>query len=88
MRLAECDQRNAVFAASLALALGRFAGVNLRRTGATAACEARQCLECCARSAEMVEQRAEGPRADILTADEPQPVEPLLASRAHCKSAK
>jgi hypothetical protein len=26
----------------------------------------------------MVEQRAKGARADVLTADEPQPVEPLL----------
>jgi hypothetical protein len=28
----------------------------------------------------MVEQRAKGARADILTADEPQPVEPLLTA--------
>ena len=78
MRLAACDQGNAKFAASLELSFGLFAGANLRCVGAAAARQCRQRLERRARSAEMVEQRAKGARADILTADEPQPVEPLL----------
>jgi hypothetical protein len=31
----------------------------------------------------MIEQRAKGARADILTADEPQPVEPLLIRQTY-----
>jgi hypothetical protein len=31
----------------------------------------------------MVEQRAKGARADILTADKPQPVEPLLIRQSY-----
>jgi hypothetical protein len=78
VRLAECDQGNAKFAASLDLALDFFAGANLRRAGAAAACQRRQRLERGARAAEMIEQRAKSARSDILTADKPQPIEPLL----------
>ncbi len=78
VRLAERDQRNAKFFASLDLPLGNFARANLRHAGAAAARQAWQRFERRARSAEMIEQRAKGARADILTADEPQPVEPLL----------
>ena len=51
---------------------------DLRRAGAAAARQRWQRLKRRAGSAEMVEQRAKGAWADILTADEPQPVEPLL----------
>ena len=78
MRLAACDQGNAKFAASLELSFGLFAGANLRRAGAAAARQRRQRLKRGAGSAEMIEQRAKGAWADILAADEPQPVEPLL----------
>jgi hypothetical protein len=80
MRLAAYDQCHAKFGASLDLTLGLFAGANLRCAGTAAARQCRQHLERRARSAEMVEQRAKGARADILTADEPQPVEPLLTA--------
>jgi len=76
VRLAECDQRNAKFAASRDFTLGLLPGANLRRAGAAAAGECRQRLERRARSAKMVEQRAKRARADILAANEPQPIEP------------
>jgi hypothetical protein len=61
----------------------------LRCAGASAARQRRQSLERRAGSAEMIEQRAKGARADILTADEPQPVEPLLrAPRAAATVSK
>ena len=80
MRLAACDQGNAKFAASLELSFGLFAGANLRRAGAAAARQRRQRLKRGAGSAEMIEQRAKGAWADILAADEPQRVEPLLTA--------
>jgi hypothetical protein len=78
VRLAKRNQRNAKFAASLDLAFGLFAGANQWRCPAAAARQARQRLERRARAAEMVEQCAKGARADILTADEAEPIEPLL----------
>jgi hypothetical protein len=69
VRFTKCNERNAKFAAGLALALGGFAGANLRRAGATAATERRQGLERRASSAKMIEQRAKRPRPDILAAD-------------------
>jgi hypothetical protein len=83
MRLAARDQRNAEFAASLDLTFGLFARANLRCAGAAAARQCRQRFERRACSAEMVEQRAKRTRADILTADEPQPVEPLLIRQTY-----
>jgi hypothetical protein len=75
VRLAERDQRNAKFAASLDLTFSLFAGANLRRAGAAAACQCRQRFKRRACSAEMVEQRAKGARADIVTADEAEPID-------------
>jgi len=80
MRLAACDQGNAKFAASLELSFGLFAGANLRRAGAAAARQRRQRLKRRAGSAEMIERRAKGAWSDILAADEPQRVEPLLTA--------
>jgi hypothetical protein len=68
VRLAERDQRNAKFAASLDLTLSLFQW----RCPTAAARQRRQRLERRACSAEMVEQRAKGARADILTANESQ----------------
>ena len=62
------------------LALGIFARANLRRSGAAAPRQARQRRERGARAAEMVEERAKSARSDILTADEAEPLEPLLTA--------
>ena len=83
VRLAERDQRNPRFAASLDLTFSLFAGANLRRAGAAAACQCRQRFKRRACSAEMVEQRTKGARADILTADESQPVQPLFIRQTY-----
>jgi hypothetical protein len=83
VRLAERNQRNAQFAASLDLTLSLFARANQWRCPAAAARQRRQRIERRACSAEMVEQRAKGARADILTADESQPIEPLLIRQTY-----
>ena len=53
------------------------------RLRAAAAREIGQRLERGPRAAEMVEQGAEGARADILAADQAQPVEPLVVGELH-----
>jgi hypothetical protein len=83
VRLAERDERNAKFAASLDLTLSLFARANQWRCPTAAARQRRQRLERRACSAEMVEQCAKGARADILTANESQPVEPLLIRQTY-----
>jgi hypothetical protein len=83
VRLAERNQRNAKFAASLDLTLSLFARANQRRCPTAAARQRRQRLERRAGSAEMVEQRPKGARADILTADESQPVQPLFIRQTY-----
>jgi hypothetical protein len=83
VRLAARDQRNARFAASFDLTFGLFARVNLRRAGAAAARQCRQRLERRACSAKMVEQRAKGAWADILTANEAEPIEALLIRQTY-----
>ena len=61
------------------LALGIGARVNLRgRAGAAAAGERRQRFERGPRAAEMIDERAKRPRTDILAANKPQPIDPLL----------
>jgi hypothetical protein len=55
------------------------ARTNLRHAARAAAPgERRQRLERVARPAEMIDQRAERPRPDILAADEAEPIDPLL----------
>jgi hypothetical protein len=58
-----------------------------RRVPAAAACQHWQRLQRRARSAEMIDQRAKGARADILTADQAEPIEPLLIRQTYWFSA-
>jgi hypothetical protein len=76
---ADGDKDRADFSRGLDFAFGLLARVGLRRgTAAAAARQPRQRVERGARAAEMINERAEGARPDILAADKPQPVEPLL----------
>ena len=50
---------------------------------AAAAREPRQGIKCRARAAVMIDQRAERARPDIFTANEAQPVEPLLVAQSN-----
>jgi hypothetical protein len=60
------------------LAHGIFTRANLRGTTRSAALrQRRQCFERRPRTAEMIDQRAERARPDILATDEPQPIDPL-----------
>src|SRR5450756_2542821 len=54
-----------------------------RRRGAAAAGERGQGAQRGARAAIMIDQVAEGTRADIVGPDEAQPVEPLLFAQSH-----
>ena len=55
------------------------------RARAAAPRQLRQRVERGARAAAMIEQGAEGARADIVAADEAQPVEPLLVGQTHAR---
>jgi len=76
---ADRDERSAELARGFEFPLGLVTGIDLwSGTAAAAAREPRQRVECGARAVEMINQSAERARADILAADEPQPVDPLL----------
>ncbi len=77
-------KRRAQFARGLDLALGLLARIDLRRAAAAAAPrQCRQRIKRGARAAEMIDQCAEGARPDILAADKPQPVDPLLVGETN-----
>jgi hypothetical protein len=68
---------------SLPDALGGLLRADARRRGrAAAAGELRQRLERSARAAAMIDQGAEGAGADVVAADQPQPVQALLIGQA------
>ena len=70
--LADADKRDAELAACLDFAFGGLARADFRDgTAAAATRQCRQGVERRARLAEMIEERAEGSRTDILAADEP-----------------
>jgi hypothetical protein len=70
--LADGDKRHIELAACFDFAFGGLARADFRNdTAAAAARQCRQGFERTARLAEMIEERAEGPRTDILAADEP-----------------
>jgi hypothetical protein len=77
---AECDQRHTEFARGFDFLFGPFARADLRRAVAAAASESRQRFERRACAAELIEKRAKRARADILAANEPQPIDPLLTA--------
>ncbi len=80
---AERDENGAEFlrGGDLLFRLGARADVR-RAAAAAAAGKPRQRLKRRSRAAEMIDQCAERPRPDILAANEPQPVEPLLIGQA------
>jgi hypothetical protein len=76
--LPQRHEGGAEFVGGRDLALGLRAGENLRRrAGAAAAGERRQRLECGTGAAEMIDEGAKRAWADILAANEPQPIDPL-----------
>src|SRR5205085_3230445 len=83
IRLADGDQGDAEFFRPGKLALGQFTRVNASRLRrAAAARQPRERFESGPRAAAMIDQAAEGARADVVTPNEAQPVEPLLVSQA------
>ena len=84
VRLAERDQRNAEPRRRGELALGLVAAAQPRGLlRAAAPRHVRQRLKGGTGAAEVIEQRAEGARPDILAADETQPVEPLRVGQTN-----
>ena len=83
VRLPERDQAHAKRAGGLQLALGVGTRIDAGGRGAAAPRQIRHRLERRARAAVMVDERAEGARADIVAADELQPVEPLLVGQTN-----
>ena len=84
IRLAERDQFDAARAAPPSIRAAASSREQMRDArGAAAARERGQGVERGARAAVMVDQVAEGARPDIVAADEPQPVEPLLVGQSH-----
>ena len=86
IRLAHGNDRDAEFFRRRDLALGLGARTDFRREiawciCATAAGERRQRFQRRARPAEMIDQRPERARPDILAADQPQPIDPLLVGQ-------
>ena len=84
VRLPERDESDAERFRRLELALGVLAGMDARGAARAAAAgkigERRQRRAC---AAVVVDQRAEGARADIVAADEAKPIEPLLLAQPH-----
>ena len=84
IRLAERDEVDAARARRFQFGFGVLARTDARRPRcAAAAGERGQGAKRCARAAIMIDQVAEGARADIVGADEAQPVEPLLLAQSH-----
>src|SRR6202451_3517673 len=79
---ADGDERDAQFLRGFDLLLGCFARKYLRRSPTTAPRQRGQRLERGAGAAEVIDERAKRPRSDVLTADETQPVEPLLVGQS------
>ncbi len=80
---AEGDQIDAEPVRGAQFSFGVFRGSDPDRArGPAAAGEIGQRRERGTRAAIVIEQRPEGARADILAADQPQPVEPLLVAQA------
>ena len=84
IRLAERDEVDAARARRLQFGLGVLARADARRRRcAAAAGERGQGGQRGARAAIMIDQVAEGARADIVGPDEAQPIEPLLLAQSH-----
>ena len=84
VRLAQRDEFDAARARGLEFAFGVFARTDARRTRSAAAPrQAWKRGERAARAAVIIDQVAKGARPDIVAADQPQPVEPLLLASAH-----
>ena len=82
--LAERDEGDAARLARPSIRRRRLRRADARRAGgAAAAGERRQRIERGARAAVIIDQIAEGARADIVAADQAQPVEPLLLAQFH-----
>jgi hypothetical protein len=64
----------------LKLGLGLSLGEHADREAAAAARQGRQGVERCLGAAELIDQGAEGCRADILAADQPEPAQPLAVA--------
>ena len=60
------------------LPLGLLARADAGSGCAAATGKRRQCIECGTGAAEVIDQITEGARTDIVAADEPQPVDPLV----------
>jgi len=66
---------------SLKLGLGLSLGENPDRGAAAAAGQGGQRVERRLGAAELIDERAEGCRADILAADQPEPAQPLAVAQ-------
>jgi hypothetical protein len=75
------DERHAEVLCGFELTLGRFPRKDLRRRCAAATRQRGQGLERGAGAAEVIDEGAECARSNVLTADEAQPVEPLLVGQ-------
>ena len=83
VRLAQRDEAHPSLRASASSrSISSAVATRIGRARAAAAGEVRQRLERRARAAAGVDQGAEGARADVLRADQPQPVEQLLVGEA------
>ena len=85
VRLAERDEarRRALRAASSSRSASSREQMRAGPRRAAAPRQLRQRVERGARAAEMIDQVAEGARPDVVAADQPQPVEPLLVGQLH-----
>src|SRR5258708_28913143 len=82
---ARCDETDAKLLAGRQLSLRiLFAADASRARRAAAPRQVRQPLQRGARAAEMIDQRTKRARPDIVTADQPQPVDALFVGQVRC----
>src|SRR5262249_28080256 len=85
--LAKRDQVDAERPCRLDLALGLVVRIDAGSAlGAAAPGKLRQRFERLARAAIVVDERAEGARPNVLAANEPQPVDPLLVGETNARA--